>query len=107
MSVLEGECADSAHEEETIDSSCILGLREWGWHVISHLGVPDHGTYGFGPSNHHPPTPGAPKDHHSSTKIARCRYPRGGGAESAGIRKREILAGSLGSESWDYLWSLA
>ena len=42
-------------------------LREWGCHVISHLGVPDHGTYGFGPSNHHPPTPGAPKDPPSLT----------------------------------------
>ena len=45
MSVLVGEGADSAHEEETIDSSCILWLREWGWHVISHLGVPDQRTY--------------------------------------------------------------
>ena len=54
-------------------------LREWGCHVISHLGVPDHGTYGFGPSNHHSPTPGAPKDPPSLTQIARCRYPRGGG----------------------------
>ena len=71
--------ADSAGKEETRDSGSILRLRGWGWHVISHLGVPDHGTYGFGPSNHHPPTPGAPKDHLSSTNIAGCRYPRGGG----------------------------
>ena len=76
--------ADSAGKEETRDSGCILRLREWGCHVISHLGVPDHGTYGFGPSNHHPPTPGAPKDHLSSTNIAGCRYPRGGGVDSAG-----------------------
>ena len=43
------EGADSAGKEETRDSGCILRLREWGCHVISHLGVPDQGTYGFGP----------------------------------------------------------
>ena len=84
--------ADSAGKEETRDSGCILRLRGWGWHVISHLGVPDHGTYGFGPSNHHPPTPGAPKDHLSSTNIAGCRYPRGGGRILPEKRKRGILA---------------
>ena len=84
--------ADSARKEETRNSGCILRLREWGCHVISHLGVPDQGTYGFGPSNHHQPTPGAPKDHLSSTNIAGCRYPRGGGRILPGKRKRGILA---------------
>ena len=89
--------ADSARKEETRNSGCILRLREWGCHVISHLGVPDQGAYGSRPQTHPPPTPGAPKDHPSSTNIARFRYPHGG------IRKREILAGSLGlvySDLW-------
>ena len=59
-----------------------LDLEDWRWLVISHWSV-------------WPPTPGAPKDHPSSSKIARCRYPCGGGAEFARIRKREILAGSI------------
>ena len=59
-----------------------LNLEDWRWLVISHWSA-------------WPPTPGAPKDHPSSSKIARCRYPRGGGAESARISKREILAGSI------------
>ena len=33
--------ADSARKEETRNSGCILMLREWGCHVISHLGVPE------------------------------------------------------------------
>ena len=71
--------ADSARKEETRNSGCILRLREWGCHVISHLGVPDQGAYGSRPQTHPPPTPGAPKDHPSFTKIARFRHPRGGG----------------------------
>ena len=62
-------------------------LKYWGWLVISHLGLPNQEAYGFRPPTHPPPTPGAPKDHPSSTKIARCRYPHGGGAESVSIRK--------------------
>ena len=58
--------ADSARKEETRNSGCILRLREWGCHVISHLGVPDQGAYGSRPQTHPPPTPGAPKDHPSS-----------------------------------------
>ena len=81
-------------------------LKYWGWLVISHLGLPNQEAYGFRPPTHPPPTPGAPKDHPSSTKIARCRYPHGGGAESASIRKQVILAGFMGFESWDGLWSL-
>ena len=84
--------ADSARKEETRNSGCILRLREWGCHVISHLGVPDQGAYGSRPQTHPPPTPGAPKDHPSSTKIAICRYPRGGGRNLPGKRKRGILA---------------
>ena len=64
--------------------------------ILMHSGVPDHGTYGFGPSNHHPPTPGAPKDHPSSTK--RARY-------STRMRKQETLAGSLVFESGYCVWS--
>ena len=81
-------------------------LKYWGWLVISHLGLPNQEAYGFRPPTHPPPTPGAPKDHPSSTKIARYRYPHGGGAESASIRKQVILAGFMGFESWDGLWSL-
>ena len=43
--------------------------------MISHLGLPNQEAYGFRPPTHPPPTPGALKDHPSSTKIARCRYP--------------------------------
>ena len=56
------------------------------------------------PTHHPPPTQGDPKDHPSSTKIARCWYPYGG-AESARMRKQVIPAGSLGLKSGDVIWS--